>query len=384
MWIGRGQFARDLARWREAGWVTPDGEQKIAAEIASRRRGPGLAGALGILGVVLLGFAVMSFVAANWQDMSRLLRLAIIFAGLLGSYAAAAVLFKRDLDVFAHAAILLGVAIFGAGIMLIAQMYHIEGRPPDAVLVWALGALGAGILLRSRASLAAAAPLFALWSGWESVLLHAPHLPLLVAAAVLGAAFFAERWRPGLHITAALVTGWVIWIGYIDSPMPREQAHWITAAIGLASAGVFLWLLHRAPHVDVSGASEFGASLFGVSVETVASPLLGYAALAAFAGLFAMQFVQDPSTATLALLAAVTLALLLAMIVYGLRTGQRHLVWLGYCGFSAEILALYFQTVGSLLGSSLFFLIAGVIVIALAALAWRLHGLEERRMGALP
>ena len=67
----------------------------------------------------------------------------------------------------------------------------------------------------------------------------------------------------------------------------------------------------------------------------------------------------------------------------GLRTGQRHLVWLGYCGFSAEILALYFKTIGSLLGSSLFFLVAGLIVIALAGLAWRLHRAEERQIGAV-
>jgi uncharacterized membrane protein len=49
------------------------------------------------------------------------------------------------------------------------------------------------------------------------------------------------------------------------------------------------------------------------------------------------------------------------------------MLWLGYAGFSIEVLALYFKTVGTLLGSSLFFLSAGVIVILLAAAAYRLH-----------
>ena len=38
-----------------------------------------------------------------------------------------------------------GIAVFGASIMLIAQMYHMEGNPPDAVLTWALGALLAAV-----------------------------------------------------------------------------------------------------------------------------------------------------------------------------------------------------------------------------------------------
>ena len=42
-----------------------------------------------------------------------------------------------------------GIAVYGASIMLIAQMYHMEGNPPDAVLMWALGALLAAVLVRS-------------------------------------------------------------------------------------------------------------------------------------------------------------------------------------------------------------------------------------------
>ena len=60
-------------------------------------------------------------------------------------------------------------------------------------------------------------------------------------------------------------------------------------------------------------------------------------------------------------------------IGYGLRMGSPALLWLGYAGFSIEVLGLYFKTVGTLLGSSLFFLSAGIIVTALAAIAYRLH-----------
>ncbi|MEI9901684.1 MAG: hypothetical protein WDN31_18005 [Hyphomicrobium sp.] len=49
------------------------------------------------------------------------------------------------------------------------------------------------------------------------------------------------------------------------------------------------------------------------------------------------------------------------------------MLWLGYAGFSIEVLGIYFKTVGTLLGSSLFFLSAGVLVILLSVVAYRLH-----------
>ena len=47
------------------------------------------------------------------------------------------------------------------------------------------------------------------------------------------------------------------------------------------------------------------------------------------------------------------------------RWAAPALLWLGYAGFSIEVLGIYFKTVGTLLGSSLFFLSAGVLVILL-------------------
>jgi uncharacterized membrane protein len=67
------------------------------------------------------------------------------------------------------------------------------------------------------------------------------------------------------------------------------------------------------------------------------------------------------------------LALLIAAIFWGLRSGNRGALWLGYVGFSIEILAIYGKTVGTLLNTSLFFLIAGLIVSGLAWVAYRLH-----------
>jgi len=104
-----------------------------------------------------------------------------------------------------------------------------------------------------------------------------------------------------------------------------------------------------------------------------AIPAVAYGMTIAFAGLFALQFVETVTLDYLVLLAILALALVLGGVGYGLRVVSPALLWLGYAGFSIEVLGLYFKTVGTLLGSSLFFLSAGAIVIALAAIAYRLH-----------
>jgi uncharacterized membrane protein len=344
---------RDLNRWREAGWVTSDGEAAIRRDVASHTRSLELAPVLGILGAVLIGFGAMSFVAAHWSEMPRLFRLAIIFAGLFGSYGVAGYLIERGHPAFAHAGVLAGVAIFGAGIMLVAQMFHIEGNPPDAVLTWALGALLAGVVLQSNPALALSMVLMGLWSGWETSISGEVHWPFLLGWAAVAAAFLWRGWAPGLHLAAVVLGIWIVLLGYL---LYGGHGHGVVVVIGLLIAGLGLAVPLFLPRLGDTGLAAIG---YGVAI--------------AFAGLFALQFIESVTTDRLILLAALALALMLATIWFGLHASSAGLLWLGYAGFSIEILGIYFKTVGTLLGSSLFFLSAGVLVIALAAIAYRLH-----------
>lgn len=358
MWSYRKRLEHDLPRWREAGWLSGEGEAAILKDVASRARTLDLAPALAILGAVLIGFAAMSFIAANWDEMSRVARLGLIFASLCAAYGVAGILFERGHTAFAHAAILAGVALFGAGIMLTAQMFHMDGHPPNALLTWALGALGAGVVLGSNPVLALAMLLMGLWSGWEVMETGVVHWPFLLGWAAVTAAFQWRRWVPGLHLAAIVLGIWIICLGYL---LFDGHGHGVVVGIGLliAAAGLALPLV-----------SEQWSAFF--------SPAVAYGITIAFAGLFALQFVEHSVPLIgLILLAIAALTLVLAGIGFGLRTGSSAALWLGYGGFSIEVLALYFKTVGTLLGSSLFFLAAGLIVIVLAAVAYRLHARME-------
>jgi uncharacterized membrane protein len=349
----RSRLERDLPRWQAQGWVSEEGAGAIREELEAAGRGAGFPTTLSILGAVLIGFSAMSFVAAHWQEMPKFARLALLFAGLWGAYGLAGALFARRVDGFAQAAVLTGVGLFGASIMLIAQMYHIDGNPPDAVLAWALGALLAGVLLRSNPALATAMLLVGLWSGWETALTGGVHWAFLAGWGAVATAFLWTRWRPGLHLSAATLSGWIISLGYI---VFAGQGHVLVAVLGLAIAGSAIVGERLAPRT--AGAMP---------------PLTGYGIGIAFAGLWALQFVEEPGPRGLAALALLTIALLVAAIFWGWRTQHRDVLWLGYVGFSLEILSIYFKTIGSLIGTSLFFLVAGLIVSGLAWVAYRLH-----------
>ncbi len=359
----RRKLLDDVVRWREAGWVTTEGEAAIRAEVLERGSGLKLASVLSILGVVLIGFAAMSFVAANWQDMPRLMRFGLLVAGLWGAYCLAGGLLSRGLDLFAHAAILLGICLFGASIMLIAQMYHMDGHPPDAVLTWWLGALLAGVLLRSNPALGLTLLLVGLWSGWETAVSEKVHWPFLAGWGAATAAVIWRRWRPGYYLAAVIMSIWVIMLGYL---LMDGHAHSLVLAVGLIACGVAIALMTFGPDLT-TGLGLTEDVHYGADVALEAGMVVSFAAL------MALQFIENPGLNGLIVLAVLTLALLIVAVVWALRNKHSRVLWLGYAGFSIEILSLYFKTVGTLLGSSLFFFIAGLIVLALGWLAFRLH-----------
>jgi uncharacterized membrane protein len=361
MWYGQ-KVERDLSRWQAAGWISDTGAAAIRTDLASRKPPFGAAAILAMLGAVLFGFAIMSFVAANWNAMSKLARLVLLLATLWACYGGAAYLFRRQLAMFAQAAVLGGVAVFGASIMLIAQMYHMEGSPPDAVLLWALGALLAAVLIPSAAALAATFVLIVTWTWWERSLSSAAHFGFLVMWAAAAATALWMRWRPGLHLAAISLIIWLVPIGFF---ILDRHAHWLVALIGAAGAAA-----------AIAGRQEIDRHV------PASAAAFAYAIVVAYAALFIMQFVDSRwfysgaapgSLGRLVLLAAISIVGLLGAMLWALKTENTAALWLAYAGFAVEVFMLHVMTIGTLLNTSLFFLVSALIVSAFAYAAYRLH-----------
>jgi uncharacterized membrane protein len=322
---------------------------------------------LATLAAILVGFGVMSFVAANWQDMSKLARLIVIAAGLWSAFGGAAWLEARNHPYFANSALLAGVAIFGAGIMLIAQMYHMDGHPPDAVLLWGIGALATGLLARSNAALAAALVLFCLWSLMESdsyLLVGRPHWPFLLAWATVAAGFAMTRWRPGLHLLSISLSGWIILLGYAVDRGRGYAGHLLVTASGL---GLMAASILAGPTID--------------RWRQISSAMLTYGFTIAFLGSLGLQFVADTKGAHTLPFGALALLGIVATLWWAWRTDNRAVLWLAYGAFSIEIFSFYVKKIGTLLGTSAFFLATGLLVAILAWAAFRLHDRTLRTEG---
>ena len=198
------------------------------------------------------------------------------------------------------------------------------------------------------------------------------HLAFLALWAAAAALAYLLQWRPGLHLAAVGLVIWLVPVGYF---VLDKHAHWIVVLAGLTAVA----------------ASTAGARhLDRLAPLSLAS--FGYAIATAFAGLFILQFidenwthsVQEPNgLRNLVLLAVLTLALLLGAMIWGIHTDNRTALWLAYAGFAVEIFTLYLKTFGDLLNTSLFFLVAAIIVSGLAWLAYRLHQRKSVVLGAL-
>lgn len=103
-----------------------------------------------IIGAILIGVGIFSFITANWQKFTRPMKIFIILAGMLVSYCMGWYFKeKKNLLKTGEALILLGVIIYGTGIFLVAQMFHFPIYHCDGFLLWMIGTIAMGFVLES-------------------------------------------------------------------------------------------------------------------------------------------------------------------------------------------------------------------------------------------
>lgn len=103
-----------------------------------------------IVGAVLVGAGVFSFIAANWQELAAAGRIALIVAGMLVFSVTGYLIRERtDSRLLGEALLLIGSIIYGAGIFLVAQIYNVQGNWPDGFMMWMIGALVMALAVRS-------------------------------------------------------------------------------------------------------------------------------------------------------------------------------------------------------------------------------------------
>lgn len=361
-------LTRQIDQWQSRGVLDAPTADRLREDVRTNSKGFGIGGVLAVLGALLLGAAVILFIAANWAEMPRIWRVVLILSVMWGGYLGGAWLQQRSkrvagdmlAEVFAPALYLLAALTYGAGIALIGQMYHMSGDLTTAALAWGVGVLIAALLLRAPILCATALGIggFYLYSVLNElsgqvnlVQSYRWILPLYIAACV-GAMLYTHAHK-AMHLVAMLVLAYLLTL-YFD--ITNSAVPVLMIVIG----AVLVVLQGRLP--------EFERYSYGFGPQ-----LAGYGLAALLLGLLILQIEQagllgeDGAGYSIAAIAACVFALILA----GEKSGQ--LRWFAYAGFSAHVLYLAMVTVGTIIDTSGVFLIGGLLIMGLAYFVTRME-----------
>lgn len=100
-----------------------------------------------LLGALLVGLGILSFIASNWQVMTKVTKFSLILLSFI-SFNLAGFKLTDSYPKLARSLIYIGVFIYGAGIFLIGQMFNLGGHFTQAFLLWAIGILPMSIFNR--------------------------------------------------------------------------------------------------------------------------------------------------------------------------------------------------------------------------------------------
>lgn len=122
----------DLDRWVAQGLVPAASREPILAGVVEPRR-LDAATALGVIGALLAGVAVIAFVADNWDGIPRLARFAMVLTAFLAVAAGAGWAAKRERPILSNTLLTVAALIYAGAIGLVGQIFNLPGRPEAAL-----------------------------------------------------------------------------------------------------------------------------------------------------------------------------------------------------------------------------------------------------------
>lgn len=350
------RLKKDIARWSSDGLIDAATAMRLTADAdAQAVSRVSFTTVFSMMAAILMGAALLLLVAANWEAMPRLLRVALLMILILAGYVGGAILKMRGHPAFGEGAFLLAAIAFGGSIALIAQMYHLSGEEADAILTWFLGAVLAAVLLRSVSLTVGAAILSAVWLAMSIDFgMFRPDIPygwLALAGGVWLVSFWSDA-PPARHLISIVLIffTWVVFLSHESLLMPLLV---LALAGGLIAAQVYAPSAARLIGLDrgtaIHGLIHFLSAMLMIHVLYADESLFFLFVLITFAGL-----------ATILILAG---------------RHDRPLRWMAYAAFTVELCYVYVALLGTMLSTAGLLLFAG---LSLAALAWGIRRFEGR------
>ena len=218
----RYQLRKEAQKWQREGLI----EQRLYQQLATRYHFENLEAisnnrflaVIITLGFILLGLAIITFVAANWQLWSKSLKVFILLSFFIAINTTGFYLYREQSGNWksrlGQGLLLLGGLSLGANIGLMSQMFHQTGAVYKLFLFWGFGVLlmAYGLRLTSLSILAIILVAIGYFSGFAPSFGLNPSLviqqmPLLVGVLFIPLAYWCNsRWLFGLSLILLVIT----------------------------------------------------------------------------------------------------------------------------------------------------------------------------------
>jgi uncharacterized membrane protein len=198
----------EIPQWKSESIITPEQADRLLARYESPAGSKIPWGLLvfASTGAIVIGLGVILLFAYNWDDIPKFGKLALIFGAIIAAHVAGVRLHRSDgwKRTFGEAMSILGTMFYGAGIWLVAQIYHIDEHYPDGFLWWALGALAIAWAIRSTAHGLVVTILLVIWGVADGAEFSRPSF-WAIALLAAGVGSLAWKNRSALLLTVVLI-----------------------------------------------------------------------------------------------------------------------------------------------------------------------------------
>lgn len=411
----------EVAAWQQEG-IIDSGQAEVILSRYPERSGEeeahknGFINVLAITGSLLVGIGIILFFAANWQVIPKWVKVLSIFSGIILSYVLGYYLAfaKGSYPRVGRGLIFLGSVLYGSGIWLIAQIFHISSHYPGGVLLWLVGILPIAYICRSSSVLTESALLLILWNVMEqSDFGQYNFLFLLLAGLILMISYKMKNpWTAGITIAGAFF--WTLASSVLSFQTDGFETYLSTVFLGVL-LGLFTYTLgnlhilkkpwqYMKPIYNILGLVLFFFALFLTSFRSLngeiaelpqklhLSPVYWVILLITACGIlgighFLKRIEKQQIPAYLSAVSAILTVILffvspylgevsftlaanillfaavMAFIAAGYSTGETPLINIGLVFFVADVIARYFDFFWDMLDKSVFFIVGGLLLL---------------------
>lgn len=240
------------------------------------------------LGSNLIGLGIITFVAANWQELSRNSKVVLLLSLFIGVNIAGFYLWKQPKESqqrLGQGLLLLGALILGANMGLMGQIFHIDAPFYELLLAWSIGVLAMAYSLRlaSLGILSIILIWLGYWGYWGSFItqstlpiewswssLLGQHIPIVIALLFIPLAYWCDSgWIFALSAIAIISA-----LGANLQPFMWSESYGWVASIAFALPTALLWSYDDSAWVHGLPKQRFtsyqpiarGLALFGLGI----------------------------------------------------------------------------------------------------------------------